>query len=64
MTPTIEQAIEIIRQLPPPDREKVRDWIDEENQRQTEPKQKNRTRKKHRKVQTRFAMDRRTQRRI
>lgn len=34
MTPTVETAIEIIRQLPPPDREKVRDWIDEENQKQ------------------------------
>ena len=33
MTPTFEQAIEIVRQLPPPEREKVRDWIDEENQR-------------------------------
>jgi hypothetical protein len=32
MTPTVEQAIEIVRQLPPPDREKVRDWIEEENQ--------------------------------
>ena len=32
MTPTIEQAIEIIRQLPPPEQAKVRDWIDEENQ--------------------------------
>lgn len=32
MTPTFEQAIEVIRQLPPPEREKVRDWIDEENQ--------------------------------
>lgn len=34
MTPTVENAIEIIRQLPPPDREKVRDWIDEENQKE------------------------------
>ena len=32
MTPTFEQAIEVIRQLPPPEREKVREWIDEENQ--------------------------------
>lgn len=32
MTPTIEQAIEIIRQLPPPEQAKVRDWIDVENQ--------------------------------
>ena len=41
MTPTIENAIEIIRQLPPPDREKVRDWIDEENQKeQTETEEK------------------------
>ncbi|CAN5190056.1 hypothetical protein BH20ACI1_BH20ACI1_15830 [soil metagenome] len=31
MTPTVENAIEIIRQLPPPEREKVRDWINEEN---------------------------------
>ena len=41
MTPTVENAIEIIRQLPPPDREKVRDWIDEENQKeQTETEEK------------------------
>lgn len=39
MTPTIEQAIEIIRQLPPPDREKVRDWIDEENQKELDEKE-------------------------
>ena len=32
MTPTIEQAIEIIRQLPPPEQAKLRDWIDEESQ--------------------------------
>lgn len=31
MTPTVDQAIEIIRQLPPPDREKVREWIEHEN---------------------------------
>lgn len=30
MTPTIEQAIEIIRQLPSPDREKFFDWAEEE----------------------------------
>ncbi len=30
MTPTIEQAIEIIRQLPPPEREKFFDWAEEE----------------------------------
>ncbi len=30
MTPTIEQAIEIIRQLPPPDRKKFFDWAEEE----------------------------------
>lgn len=34
MTPTIEQAIEIIQQLPPPEREKLRDWIDEEKQKE------------------------------
>lgn len=34
MTPTVDQAIEIIRQLPPPEREKVRDWIDEEKQKE------------------------------
>jgi len=33
MTPTIEQAIEIIRQLPPPERVKIRDWIDENKER-------------------------------
>lgn len=32
MTPTVEQAIEIIRQLPPIDRKRVLDWIEEENQ--------------------------------
>ncbi len=32
MTPTIEQVIEIIRQLPPPEQAKLRDWIDEESQ--------------------------------
>ena len=34
MTPTVDQAIEIIRQLPPPEREKVRDWIERENARE------------------------------
>lgn len=29
MTPTVEQAIEIIRRLPPTERAKVREWIDE-----------------------------------
>jgi hypothetical protein len=27
MTPTVEQAIEIIQQLPPPDRERFFDWF-------------------------------------
>lgn len=40
MTPTIENAIEIIRQLPPPDREKVREWIDEENQKELNEEKK------------------------
>lgn len=31
---TVDQAIEILRQLPPPDREKVRDWINEENEKE------------------------------
>lgn len=31
MTPTFEQVIEVIRQLPPTERERVREWIDEEN---------------------------------
>ncbi|MGI8495911.1 MAG: DUF5678 domain-containing protein [Pyrinomonadaceae bacterium] len=39
MTPTFENAIEIIRQLPPPEREKVRDWIDEENQKSSTKKE-------------------------
>ena len=34
MTPTIEQAIEIIQQLPPPDREKFFDWAEEEKRRE------------------------------
>lgn len=29
MTPTFEQAIEVIRALPKTDRERLRDWIDE-----------------------------------
>ena len=37
MNPTFEQAIEVIRQLPPPEREKVRVWIDEENQKSRQP---------------------------
>lgn len=40
MTPTFEQAIEVIRQLPPPEREKVRDWIDEENQKTSDEEDK------------------------
>ena len=41
MTPTIEDAIEIIRQLPLADREKLREWIHEENQKeQTETERK------------------------
>ncbi|MCC6327309.1 MAG: hypothetical protein IT174_02250 [Acidobacteria bacterium] len=30
MTPTAEQAIDLIRMLPPPEREKVREWIEVE----------------------------------
>ena len=37
MNPTYEQAIEVIRQLPPPERAKVRDWIDDENQKNVKP---------------------------
>lgn len=41
MIPTVENAIEIIRQLPLPEREKVREWIDEESQKeQTETENK------------------------
>ncbi len=36
MTPTVDQAIEIIRQLPLPEREKVRDWIEEENRKKSD----------------------------
>ena len=36
MNPTYEQAIEVIRQLPP-ERAKVRDWIDDENQKNVKP---------------------------
>ncbi len=32
MNPTVENIIESIRRLPPPERAKVRDWIDEEVQ--------------------------------
>ncbi|MGD9562494.1 MAG: hypothetical protein AB7F88_09785 [Pyrinomonadaceae bacterium] len=31
MTPTAEQAINLIRKLPPPEREKVREWIEGSN---------------------------------
>lgn len=34
MTPTFKDAIKIVRQLPLDEREKLRDWIDEENQKQ------------------------------
>jgi hypothetical protein len=42
MNTTFEQAIEIVRRLPLPEREKVREWIEEENQKlcATENKQK------------------------
>lgn len=30
MNPTFEQAIEFIRQLPPPERRKVKDWLETE----------------------------------
>lgn len=36
MTPTLENIIEIIRQLPPPDREKVRDWIERESENESD----------------------------
>ncbi len=39
MTPTIEQAIEIIQQLPPPEREKFFDWAEEEKQRELSEKE-------------------------
>ena len=51
MTPTFEQAIEVIRQLPPPEREKVRDWIDEENQKSSDEEDKQ---KKLKRRQERF----------
>ena len=31
MNPTVENVIEIIRRLPPPEREKLRDWIERES---------------------------------
>ena len=31
MNPTFEQAIEVIRQLPPTEREKVKDWLEHES---------------------------------
>ena len=49
MTPTLENAIEIIRQLPPPDREKLRDWIDEENQKELTEAKKNELERKNQK---------------
>jgi Family of unknown function (DUF5678) len=39
MTPTIEQAIEIIQQLPPPDRKKFFDWAEEEKRRELADKE-------------------------
>ncbi|CAN5159128.1 hypothetical protein BH20ACI1_BH20ACI1_19500 [soil metagenome] len=35
MNPTFEQVIEVIRQLPPPEREKVKDWLEHESNGQT-----------------------------
>lgn len=35
MTPTIEEAIEIIQKLPPPDRAKLFDWAEEEKRRES-----------------------------
>jgi flagellar motility protein MotE (MotC chaperone) len=32
MTPTLENAIEIVKALPPPEREKFFDWVEEEKQ--------------------------------
>lgn len=49
MTPTIDQAIDIIRQIPPPDREKVRNWIDEENQKELTEAKKNELERKNQK---------------
>ena len=49
MTPTLENAIEIIRQLPPPDREKLRDWIDAENQKELTEAKKNELERKNQK---------------
>lgn len=39
MTPTIEQAIEIIQQLPPPERAKLFDWAEEEKRRELTAKE-------------------------
>jgi|SRR4051812_48282540 hypothetical protein len=36
MTPNLEQAIEIIRQLPPLEREKLREWLENENGEKTD----------------------------
>jgi hypothetical protein len=36
MTPTVDQAIEIIRRLPPPEREKVRDWLERESENESD----------------------------
>lgn len=44
MTPTFEQAIEVIRQLPPPELEKLREWIDEESQKNSDGEHQNENR--------------------
>jgi hypothetical protein len=36
MNATFEQAIEVIRQLPPVEREKIKDWLEHENGNRTE----------------------------
>ena len=36
MNPTFEQAIEVIRQLPPLEREKIKDWLEHENNNRNE----------------------------
>jgi len=43
MTPTVEQAIEIIQQLPPPEREKFFDWAEEEKRRELAEKEVKKT---------------------
>jgi len=56
MTPTIEQAIEIIQQLPPPEREKIFDWVEEEKRRELAEKESKKTKFEQKNEKFRLAL--------